>query len=1294
MAYLDYEGLQHFKDKENEQVAPVESSNTSANAYEIGKYFWHEGNYCKAKTAIAVGDAFVQNTNYTIVKVGEEIEKKANTDGYYEAMTVGNAEQIVATEGVEDSTPYVFRKAGGGLAIGNREADTLVGGTVAWNQLAKNGNFADDTIWATQSNATKSIANNEATLTITSTQGSAQLYQFIKCDSTHKYLVAVNVKTNVSKTVYMRLGAITNSPSKNCTANEWNYIAGIKAANGLNSRGEAEFNIYAYDGVQGEVYNVRNAVCFDLTQMFGTTIADYIYSLEQANAGDGVAWFKNLFPNNYYAYDTGTLMSVNATSHVTTGFNQWDEQWESGAYAGETGLPIVDATRIRCKNAISVLPNTKYYAKSIKQLGVRYYDANDNFLGSDYNQVPQNSEFTTPSGASYMRFSVVDTTTYNHDICISFSSYRNGEYEAYESNSYPLDSELTIRGIPKLDSNDNLYYDGDIYEADGDVTRKYGIVDLGTLNWTKYNSNYSYFRNTNSALPFSRDTNKVICAKYPYVRGAGTATTGLLDKSLYIDWNNNGYLIISDSAYTNSSEFKDAMSGVYFVYELSTPTTEQAEPYAANQVVSGDGTEEYVDAGVQAGTRDVSVPVGHNTVYQQDLRNKIQDAPDSPSEDGDYIMRRTNGHNTYNKGNFAEVNGNYPNMTVGNAEQLVSTVGIDDKTPYNFRTSGGSIDIGDRETDMVVGGTIAWNQWLVHGNFDVMVGLQGLNGTLSVSNNEGVLIPDGSKSSTLNYGVRSYPVSSSKEGHVFYSTITCKSTQTDKFRIRSSNATKFSSTVSAGTWTEIDMISKATSDVNYTVYANDDTLYTTADRIYFKNWMVIDLTQMFGATIAEYIYNLEQTTSGAGLAWFKALFPKPYYEYNAGELISVNTSAHNMTGFNQWDEQWELGTIDANGNPVAASNMIRSKNYIPCLPSTAYHDTQYGNSSSNNIVVYFYDGDKKTIPYTGAGAYNNGFNGGNGNFITPANTRYMRLRLTSTYGTTYKNDICINLSWDGERDGEYEPYVEYNYPLDSSLELRGVTRLDSANNLYYDGDTYESDGTVTRRYKTITIDGTAPFADSAPTANPNGGYNAWFTYNGLGMSDAKLSGLIDNPKISDKFAYVPRKSTGQNNIPIWSFSGNVLGASSDGYAVFSFDSTYDTYDKIRTWFANNPTLVLYEIDVPDTEQAEPYQNPQIVDDFGTEEYVDYAESQGDRDVSVPVGHETTYSPNLRAKLETAPDSPQSDGDYIVRQTNGENQYVQLVIPQELPNTPGTDGTYQLQAVVSGGTATLSWVSAT
>ena len=58
----------------------------------------------------------------------------------------------------------------------------------------------------------------------------------------------------------------------------------------------------------------------------------------------------------------------------------------------------------------------------------------------------------------------------------------------------------------------------------------------------------------------------------------------------------------------------------------------------------------------------------------------------------------------------ANTSGEYDNLVVGNAKQLVSKITETDKVPYLFRTSGGSIDIGDRETDKLVGGTVAFNQ--------------------------------------------------------------------------------------------------------------------------------------------------------------------------------------------------------------------------------------------------------------------------------------------------------------------------------------------------------------------------------------------------------------------------------------------------------------------------------------------------------------------------------------------------------------------------------------------------------
>ena len=156
MEFLNFEGLAYFKEKENSQFAPVESTTTASQAYEIGQYFWYEGKLYEATAAIALGDTFVtsgDSANCELADIADDISdareristlegqvtdletNKANIDGYYSEMTVGNAEQLVSTVGIEDKTPYNFRTAGGSVDIGDREEDMIVGGTVAWNQL-------------------------------------------------------------------------------------------------------------------------------------------------------------------------------------------------------------------------------------------------------------------------------------------------------------------------------------------------------------------------------------------------------------------------------------------------------------------------------------------------------------------------------------------------------------------------------------------------------------------------------------------------------------------------------------------------------------------------------------------------------------------------------------------------------------------------------------------------------------------------------------------------------------------------------------------------------------------------------------------------------------------------------------------------------------------------------------------------------------------------------------------------------------------------------------------------------
>lgn len=291
----------------------------------------------------------------------------------------------------------------------------------------------------------------------------------------------------------------------------WNQLcnnASVTVVNGHKYllKKDGAYSIGASTGTALTGLTVGSDMVFDLTLMFGPTIADYIYAQEQATAGAGVALAKAWagIVNDYYPYDAGTLKSV-------------------------TGLTAHRMT-----------------------------DGNSEVIGE-----------------------------------------------------YPLDSSLTLRGLPKL-NGDNLYYDGDVYRASGEVERKYGILDMGSVDWTRY-ENASLAGG--GAFYYSLNDRRrgaiygfMISQRYSIssARGASQQPAGL-DKAIFTasgSTQKNIYVI--DSAYSTAEEFKTAMSGVYLLYTLETPTTEQAEPYTALQICDPNGTEEWVGA---------NMPVGHETTY-------------------------------------------------------------------------------------------------------------------------------------------------------------------------------------------------------------------------------------------------------------------------------------------------------------------------------------------------------------------------------------------------------------------------------------------------------------------------------------------------------------------------------------------------------------------------------------------------------------------------------------------------------------------------------------------------------
>ena len=294
---------------------------------------------------------------------------------------------------------------------------------------------------------------------------------------------------------------------------------------------------------------------------------------------------------------------------------------------------------------------------------------------------------------------------------------------------------------------------------------------------------------------------------------------------------------------------------------------------------------------------------------------------------------------------------------------------------------------------------MAWNQKVPNGNFEEgVLHWAKSGGTIAASNNEMVW--------TVNNGQAIYNSTCNDfiSGHKYIGIAVVKAAKTFQFGL----AGQHSDFQGSDSYQTIKKY--VTSAVNgntiyfYPVSSIEGSEKNTEMR--FKSVACFDLTLMFGAG-----------NEPATVEEFEALFPLPYYAYNAGTLISNKAKAIEFVEFNQWDEEWEAGSISSTtGQNTDVANYIRCKNYFPVFPNQEYY-------SCGKSYPRYYDANKNFIGYSNSVT--------NQTFTTPVGAAYMRIVMQ---GTTYNHDICINLS--GKRNGQYEPYKKVVLPLPNLDQIK------------------------------------------------------------------------------------------------------------------------------------------------------------------------------------------------------------------------------------------------------------------
>lgn len=349
---------------------------------------------------------------------------------------------------------------------------------------------------------------------------------------------------------------------------------GVIITNG-SSNAKWYYTLYLYNGVTYDNVKLQPQI-FDLTTMFGS-----------GNEPASVEEFEKIFPNDYYQYNAGEIISAGTEEIVEQGKNLLD--FNSAKFSISYRY-ISDAIPDGKKAVMSLIDKDT----SVDVSGISIGFAND--VGeldggvTEYNWIlgssglnSNNSNLSSVHGKITLCRDVfiypktdeaLAKLLSRYDIQIELGDTPTA-YAPYHSNAYPIPE--AIKALPGYGWSAGTARNYVDYE-----NKKYyqcvGNMDLGTLNWAINSTSLvgEHFYGFVDPGKFKRlgmfqvTVHNILCSKYmTVVRNQNV----FVDKTITLDGDSIAVsqIQIKDTAYTDATTFKQAMQGVILYYELANP---------------------------------------------------------------------------------------------------------------------------------------------------------------------------------------------------------------------------------------------------------------------------------------------------------------------------------------------------------------------------------------------------------------------------------------------------------------------------------------------------------------------------------------------------------------------------------------------------------------------------------------------------------------------------------------------------------------------------------------------------
>lgn len=314
---------------------------------------------------------------------------------------------------------------------------------------------------------------------------------------------------------------------------------------------------------------------------------------------------KNKLPNGDFQ------SSFNVSNSIVTQVS--DNHFKiNGTVSGAHFIPFI--ANSQGKIPISLPSGT--YTLSCSTQKIRCYI----YRGADYTDAVSDLSHVTSENAPVtgVRFLVADTTFDNEDIYLQLELGSTSTTFAPYSNICPItaytEGEIEVSDGDGNTTTHTTTYPSAIYRGSedcvgGSVECEWTLDDMGDYTWTKDAQNrFAYIGLTNKIrkTTLTEPLAHAICSSYSVITPVQSATQ---NDGIAVDTAGNVFVYDSTKVNMSAAEFKTAIAGQGFAYELATPTTSSVTPtnlpikslsgYNHIESSTGDMEVEYITEGYQ-----------------------------------------------------------------------------------------------------------------------------------------------------------------------------------------------------------------------------------------------------------------------------------------------------------------------------------------------------------------------------------------------------------------------------------------------------------------------------------------------------------------------------------------------------------------------------------------------------------------------------------------------------------------------------------------------------------------------